>query len=384
LPAGGATIDSAARQFHKSAVMKIAFYSPLKSPDHPVPSGDRLMARLLVAALSRAGHAVEVVSDLRSFIRDPATGTLAALQEQARLEAEAIAARWRQDGAADLWFTYHPYYKAPDLIGPRLASAFNLPYVTAEASYSGRRNIGDWAAAQDAVLASVRQAQVNICLTRRDREGMTEAWPAARTARLAPFLDAEAFLKLLPAPIPGRLVTVAMMRPGDKMDSYTMLARALVQVTHPGWSLSIIGDGPCRAETEALFAGFAAGRILWHGERSQAEIAALLAESAAYVWPGCGEAYGLAYLEAQAAGLPVVAQAIAGVPEVVEHGRTGLLTPAGDVGAYAAAIDRLLGDAPLRLGLATAARAFVRDERSLDGAAQRLDALLKQHLETTE
>ena len=107
-------------------------------------------------------------------------------------------------------------------------------------------------------------------------------------------------------------------------------------------------------------------------------IAALLSESAIYVWPGCGEAYGLAYLEAQAAGLPVVAQTIAGVPEVVISGRTGLLTPQGDVAAYALAIRRLLDADEERTRLATQARQFVRDERSLDRAATTLDRILQR------
>jgi glycosyltransferase involved in cell wall biosynthesis len=174
-----------------------------------------------------------------------------------------------------------------------------------------------------------------------------------------------------------------MMRPGDKMDSYRMLAEALKQLADLPWQLSIVGDGPYRGETEALFADFGPERIVWHGEQPQEAIAALLSDSAVYVWPGCGEAYGLAYLEAQAAGVPVVAQAIAGVPEVVEHGRTGLLTSAGDIAAYANAIRRLLSDETERTSLAAAARRFVRDERSLDTASVRLDTILKQHVDST-
>src|SRR4051812_22263565 len=49
-------------------VMNIAFYAPLKSPHHPVPSGDRLMARQLMAALTLAGHSVTVASEFRSFL----------------------------------------------------------------------------------------------------------------------------------------------------------------------------------------------------------------------------------------------------------------------------------------------------------------------------
>lgn len=360
--------------------MKVAFYSPLKSPRHPVPSGDRLMARLLVAALEMAGCEVEVISEFRSFTKEPSDTRLAELRTQASSEIERIGGHWRRSGTPDLWFTYHPYYKAPDLIGPDLSRLFAIPYVTAEASYSARRDRSGWQDMQAPVAEAVSLAAVNICLTERDRTGLSEAIPAARTARLAPFLDVSAFLAAKPAPDPARLVTVAMMRPGDKMDSYRMLAAALARLAHRDWVLEIVGDGPCRAETEALFAGFEAGRVLWRGELVQAEIARTLSRGGLYLWPGCGEAYGLAYLEAQAAGLPVVAQAIAGVPEVVMDGVTGLLTPAGDVAAYADAIGRLLGDVPLRETMAGAARRFVAGERSLDVASVRLAAILSEHV----
>ncbi|TIL52887.1 MAG: glycosyltransferase family 4 protein, partial [Mesorhizobium sp.] len=88
-----------------------------------------------------------------------------------------------------------------------------------------------------------------------------------------------------------------------------------------------------------------------------------------YVWPGYGEAYGVAYLEAQAAGLPVVAQDIAGVPEVVRDGQTGFLTPPGDVAAFASAIERLLARNDERTIMAAEARRFVLEERSLGVAA---------------
>ena len=129
---------------------------------------------------------------------------------------------------------------------------------------------------------------------------------------------------------------------------------------------------------EELFAGFSPGRVIWHGERNQSEIAAILSHGGIYVWPGRGEAYGLAYLEAEAAGLPVVAQAIAGVPEVVIDGRTGLLSAPGDVPAYADAIRTLLMNGERRAALARNARQFVERERSLDIAAARLASILKE------
>ena len=362
--------------------MKIAFYAPLKSPDHPVPSGDRLMAQLLISALQAAGHAVEIASTLRTFMREPPSDALPALRQQAEAERKRIGAAWQQGGTPDVWITYHPYYKAPDLIGPALGNSFDIPYVTVETSYSARRNLGAWAEAQAMVLQSLKMARVNICLTTRDQQGLAEAAPAARTAFLPPFLDSSIFLAQSPRPQPGRLVTMAMMRPGNKMDSLAMLAKALKLIDNEDWSLSIIGDGSCRKQAEDMFAGFEPDRIIWHGQQSRQNIATLLSESAIHVWPGCTEAYGLSYLETQAAGLPVVAQNTHGVPEVVIADRTGLLTPVDDVPAYANAIRIMLSNPEMRERMGAEARRFVSEERSIARAAQRLDEILHEHVGT--
>jgi glycosyltransferase involved in cell wall biosynthesis len=358
--------------------MKIAFYSPLKSPNHPVPSGDRLMARLLIAAMQRGGHEVEIASELRTFTADP-DSPAHELAAAAEWEIERIAALWQKQGRPDLWFCYHPYYKAPDLIGPTLAARFDLAYATAEASYSARRNKGRWAESQAGLLKAVQQAAVNICMTERDLKGLAAVAPEGRFVRLKPFIDPSVFLAS-PTPEPGRLVTVAMMRAGDKMDSYAMLADALSRLLHLAWTLTIIGDGAMKADVEARFAHIPPERLDWQGEKTSEEIAALLSRNSIYLWPGYGEAYGLAYLEAQAAGLPVIAQNVAGVPEVIEDGVTGLLTLTGDVDAYAQAIARLLADDAERQRMAKVARRFVHEERGIDEAARCLNAILQDHM----
>ena len=358
--------------------MRIAFYAPLKPPGHPVPSGDRLMARMLIACLERAGHTVEIASELRAFIGDlqDEAGRDALLRD-ADTEIVRLTGAWQRQGAPDLWFCYHLYYKAPDLLGPILCNAFGTPYVTVEASYSARRNRGVWTALQARVLAAIEQAAVNICLTARDREGLLEAAPAAHIARLRPFIDTADFVARPLQPQPFRLVTVAMMRAGDKFDSYRGLAAALVLLPDLPWHLSVVGDGPLREEVTALFAALPSDRITWHGEQDRAGIAAIFSHCAVYVWPGCGEAFGLAYLEAQAAGLPVIAYDTAGVPEVVVDGETGILTAPGDPAAYAAAIAGLLADEESRGRMAKHARARVVGTHSLEAAAATLDTILR-------
>ncbi|TIW23326.1 MAG: glycosyltransferase family 4 protein [Mesorhizobium sp.] len=356
--------------------MRIAFYAPLKSPNHPVASGDRQMARTLIKALEHAGHSVELASELRFYLRQPEPKSFDALKLEAREEIARLTTLWDRNGKPDLWFCYHPYYKAPDLIGPELASAFAVPYVTAEASYSRRRNAGLWADTQALVARAVEQAALNICFTQRDFQGLADAIPGAAFGVLSPFIDTSVFREMPARGCPSRLVTVAMMRPGDKVDSYRMLAKVLGPIVHLPWTLSVVGDGPARDEVKAQFAGLPADRIEWLGAIEPAAVADVLNSGGIYVWPGCGEAYGVAYLEAQAAGLPVVAQDIAGVPEAVRDGQTGILTPPGDVAAFASAIERLLVSDDERTIMAAEARRFILEERSLDAAAARLAELI--------
>ena len=173
--------------------MRIAFYAPLKSPDHPVPSGDREMARLLIRALEYSGHEVATASHLRTFAAQPLADRHAAISAEAEAEISRLSALFQATGKPHLWLSYHPYYKAPDLLGPRLASALGIPYVTAEASYSERRDVGIWADTQATVAAAVKSAALNICFTRRDRAGLERIAPGSRFAMLPPFIDTSMF-----------------------------------------------------------------------------------------------------------------------------------------------------------------------------------------------
>ncbi|MGQ7842944.1 glycosyltransferase family 4 protein [Granulosicoccus sp. 3-233] len=360
---------------------KIAFYAPLKPAGHPVPSGDRLMARQLIGLLEQAACEVDVASEQRAFLRDAHDqAALQALQQSCEREVQRLTRQWQEHGAPDAWFCYHPYYKSPDLIGPVLCQAFDVPYVTAEASLSARRNEGLWADMQERVREAIELAAVNLCFTRRDRLGLQAAAPKARLADLQPFIDTQAFTTELNGHDPHHLVAVAMMRGGDKLHSYQHLASALQSLLHLPWQLSIVGDGPLQADVRQLFSAIPDTRIHWHGQLEPAAIAQLFARCGLYVWPGCGEAYGLAYLEAQAAGLPVVAYRTAGVPEVVCDRQGGVLTPPADATAYAAAIGRLLSDTALQQRMAVAATERVQREHSTQAAVRTLQTLLQGHL----
>ena len=338
------------------------------------------MARQLIDCLGKAGFAVDIAARLRVFVRDPDNpAALAELERQAGVDMQRLREHWKLAGVPDCWFCYHPYYKSPDLIGPTLCEEFGIPYITAEASLSARRSSGVWASTQQWVLRSVERAAVNICFTDRDKAGLQKYAPDLQLATLRPFIDSDAFASApRPLAVP-ELVTVAMMRSGDKMKSYARLATALKQLLSLPWTLSVVGDGPERDAVHAHFATLPSDRVNWHGQLNSVEIAALFARSSLYVWPGCGEAYGLAYLEAQAAALPVVAFDTAGVPAVIDSGYSGILTPDDD-DAYAAAIARLLMNPEERVSMSAQARLHVQNKHSLGAASLELGKIVNESI----
>jgi glycosyltransferase involved in cell wall biosynthesis len=172
------------------------------------------------------------------------------------------------------------------------------------------------------------------------------------------------------------IMVAAMMRPGDKLASYRELARALALLKDLPWRLVVAGDGPARAEVEQALAGAVPGRACFLGTLAQRRLAEVYAACDLMAWPAVNEAYGMALLEAQAAGLPVASCALRGVPDVVMDGRTGLLAPAGDPEGLAQRIRSLLLDEGRRRALGAGAADFVAAERGLDGAARRLRGAL--------
>jgi glycosyltransferase involved in cell wall biosynthesis len=89
------------------------------------------------------------------------------------------------------------------------------------------------------------------------------------------------------------------------------------------------------------------------------------------------ESFGMALLEAQAAGLPVVAGASPGVARIVAEGRTGLLTPAGDDTMLAAAIRSLANDAGRRQGMGQAAMRKAEHHHDITSAAALIGRVLR-------
>ena len=370
--------------------MRIAFYAPMKPPHHPVPSGDRRMARLLIAALELAGHRVTLASSLRVWDGTGDRDRQSDHEARAALEAEDLIRHYRNTGVPDLWFTYHLYHKAPDLIGPVVCRTLGVPYAVAEASHAPKRRTGPWAAWHAAAADALARADAVFYLNPSDADCVSPLLKAgARERQLAPFTDTAAYpqarrrraetRRALAAkhgldPARPWLVAAAMMREDVKKDSYRLLAEALRQVTPRAWELLIVGDGVARDAVEAMYR-FAPGTAFL-GALPAEELALVHCACDLAVWPSLNEAFGLSLLEAQAAGLPAVSGRNDGVANMIRDGETGLLVPMGDAGALAQAVGRYLEDPDLRTAHGTAAQANVADRHSLEAAAAVLNGCL--------
>lgn len=378
--------------------MRVAFYAPLKAPDHPVPSGDRRMARLLMAALELGGHQAILASRLRSYdgSGDPARQRAIAGRGAAR--ARALIARWQAappEQRPQAWLTYHLYHKAPDWLGPPVSRALGIPYLVAEASYAPKRAGGPWDLGHRAAAAAISGASLVVLLNPADGECLLPLLDGPQRLRaLPPFIDTAPYDRVRRIATVARavlcvelglematplLLSVAMMRPGDKLASYRLLADALGRLVDRRWQALLVGDGPARPDVEAAFAPLGS-RVTFRGARRERELPVTYVAADLYAWPAVNEAWGMTLLEAQASGLPVVAGAFGGVPAVVADGVTGLLTPPGDVVAFAAALARLLDSPEERRRLGSGAAARMAAEHDIAAAARRLDAALSDAL----
>jgi len=138
---------------------------------------------------------------------------------------------------------------------------------------------------------------------------------------------------------------------------YALRACQQIQDRFPTANLVIAGDGDLRPQLEALARELGIdANVHWLGWRSDA--AKLIGAFDALLMPSLWEGFGLVLLEAMSRRVPVIANRVSAIPEVVVHGETGLLVEARDVDALAAAMARLLEDHALRqhMGLLGAAR----------------------------
>ena len=196
------------------------------------------------------------------------------------------------------------------------------------------------------------------------------------------------FEEFPPPPAPSRaegeppVLTILSVGRAVEKKGYPDLVAALARMPKsPAWRFVHVGGGPLIAEVRRLAeqAGIA-DRTEWVGAVARPELLARLRAADLFVL-ACriardGDRDGLpnVLLEAQSQGLPCVTTRVSAIPELIEDGVTGILSPPGDPDALAAAIERLLRDRGLRRRLGVAGERRVRAEFSSVAGADRLAA----------
>ena len=154
-----------------------------------------------------------------------------------------------------------------------------------------------------------------------------------------------------------------------------MLVDAAARLRTPGARVVLVGDGPDRAKVERLARRLGvADRVHVTGFVAHDRIPAALAAADVVVLPSFYEELGTVLVEALHAGVPVVASRTGGIPELVEHGVTGLLVAPGDPAELAGALDAVVGHPALaeQLGANAARRA---PEYDLERVGEKIHAL---------
>ena len=145
----------------------------------------------------------------------------------------------------------------------------------------------------------------------------------------------------------GGLILGTVCRLVEPKKGLSILLHAMAELKRyegvPPYQLLIVGDGPARAMLEKLSARLGIDQwVVFAGSRR--DIPRVLPLLHAFVLPSLYEGFGIAILEAMAAGKPVVATSVGGIPEFVKHDETGFLVPPGDAIALAGALMKVLQD----------------------------------------
>lgn len=219
----------------------------------------------------------------------------------------------------------------------------------------------------DLLREMAREAKFVICVSDYSRDLLAKICPesAAKISRVYNGIELDDF----PATEPERGDPLRIVSVGRLIEfkGFAILLEAITELNRRGVSVEarIIGEGPGRGELEQLISANGLLNVSLPGARSQRQIQRELAESSLFVLPSIVDPKGACDIlptvitEAMAARMPVVSTRVAGIPEMVSHGETGLLVEPGDAHALADAIMELSAHPARRkeMGLAGRARA---------------------------
>jgi glycosyltransferase involved in cell wall biosynthesis len=358
---------------------------PFKPLGHPNPSGDLVIGTELFQFLQGSGHHVRLISRLRTrwLYWKPWRWALVPM------EIARVRRRVRQF-QPHLWLTYHSYYKAPDVLGAICAPSLGIPYAIFQGVYSTKRQ--RHLKTRPGFLLNryaLRRANAVFTNKRRDETNLKRLVSSDRLHYIAPGIRPERFEATPPgnAPRPKQwktddrpvILTAAMFRPGVKTEGLARVIRSCGHLADKGcrFQLVICGDGANQDVLKRLARHHLGGSVHFAGRVPRDQMPHYYRSADIFVFPGIQEGLGMVYLEAQAAGLPVVACTGWGASEVVRHNQTGLLSSPGDWPQFEHHIWCLLEDSDLRHKMGNAASQHIASHHDLHHNYKRFETHLK-------
>jgi len=275
-------------------------------------------------------------------------------------------ARWCRDHRIAVLHTWELYSNIFGLAGGALAG---VPL-----RIGSRRGLGGPAAVRRLQSIAWRFAHRMVANSKAAAEQLiTEGVARDRIDIVPNGIDLKMFPVRREAPRPRTVTMVACLREGKRID---VLIESIPRIVsrHPEVEFQIVGDGPCRQQLIDMATAMGVlAHVRFMGHRD--DVPAILSASDLFVLPSESEASPNVILEAMAAGLPVVASRVGGIPELVTDGVTGFLVPPSDPPALTHALLDLI-DHPERAGaFGQAGRARIEREYSFDRTVRQFETL---------
>ena len=202
------------------------------------------------------------------------------------------------------------------------------------------------------LLHACQRAEAVVCISEATRAELLALVPGAALAAKTTVIyqSAEARVAPRPGPEPSAVGPVRLLYVGalTARKNVATVVRALAALPDVDFRFDILGAGPEAPALAALVASRPglAGRVQLRGHVTDAELAAALAAATVLVYPSTAEGFGIPILEAQLAGIPVVASAASSLPEA--GGNAARYCPPLDEAAWAATLRAVLTQPPLR------------------------------------
>jgi glycosyltransferase involved in cell wall biosynthesis len=195
-------------------------------------------------------------------------------------------------------------------------------------------------------------------------------------------VDLDLFRRPDSLPTPPRPTILTVSRLVDKNGIDTLIrAMPMLVRDFPSIECRVIGDGPLRQNLERLAADLGvAESVRFFGSLRHEETARHLWESDVFVRPSRSEGLGNAFLEALAAGVPVVGTRVGGIPDFLLEGKTGLFARVDDPADLARQVGTLLGNRELATQLSAQGMALVRARYDADAIAGMYAAVFRETL----